>query len=451
MIIHKIYGRCLKLRTHVIDLACNYLYRIIHCPSTDHFNGVIELLQIICAIIPGLTVPIKDSWQKFLSNVLVPLHKVFLRCDVYIYMYIRYVLWYVYNINYMYNKYTLNRFCSLFLFFDNNKHKCRGLKKYWEQLTQCCVNYVAKDKLGAVVVLRGLLCYWPKQSPQKEEIFIMGVVNIINVLLNHQDGFDYSLYKPILITSAKQLTQSMISSRQPVAERAIAAWKEPSMQRLVDYDRKGFLPPLLEAFFQNRHYPNQQLRLASANVEKIYQSKDISYWTKMQQYLTKKEAKEREAEETIAKALAYGNVPPFPFKIGKQYTKPGISVGEVRINGSIRTDATQIIINSGISDITESDIGDNKLNTNYSEPPTPSEYTTDNEGIVGNGHVAINNNESEGNDVRKRPFDSFVIFTLETLNNVDYSPLLPNIKNYERDAAQKKSRCLTRTEQQVLR
>ena len=76
MILHKIYGRCLKLRPYIIQIMSGYFYRMIYADEFQHVNGIIELLQIICAIIPGLTVPVKDSWQCFVRNILVPLHKV---------------------------------------------------------------------------------------------------------------------------------------------------------------------------------------------------------------------------------------------------------------------------------------------------------------------------------------------------------------------------------------
>jgi len=119
----------------------------------------------------------------------------------------------------------------------------------------------------------------------------MEVVNIINVLINHQLGFEFEKYRNILVASAEQLTQCMLSTRQPVAERAFAAWKEPSMQKLVDYDRKAFLPKLCEAFHKNSNHPNIALRNSSSVVEKIYCAKDIAYWKKMQQYLEKKRKK----------------------------------------------------------------------------------------------------------------------------------------------------------------
>ena len=109
-------------------------------------------MQIICAIIPGLSIPVKPSWKVFIESVLLPLH-------------------------------TSPR-----------------LTKFWEHLAQCCVNYVATDIEGAKAVIMGLLKYWPKISPQKEEIFVMELVNIINVLLTHHEKiFKYDDWKPELV------------------------------------------------------------------------------------------------------------------------------------------------------------------------------------------------------------------------------------------------------------
>ena len=137
----------------------------------------------------------------------------------------------------------------------------------------------------------------------------MEVVNIINVLITHQHGFSYENYKQVLVHAANKLTQCMLSTRQPVAERAIAAWKEQSMQRLVDYDRKAFLPKLCEAFYRNREHPNAALKQSSTAVEKIYRSKDSAYWKKMQQYLAKKDKKENAVAKAIQDAQAKNKDP----------------------------------------------------------------------------------------------------------------------------------------------
>eukprot|EP01084_Bolivina_argentea_P316080 547807_1 len=127
MILHKIYGRCLKLRPYIIDIMSSYFYRMIYYNEFNHVNGIVELLQMICAIIPGLTVPVHNSWHSFVRNVLIPLHK------------------------------------------------CSELQIFCQQLTQCCVNYITKYQDGGVVILGGLLKFWP-QLPYKQEVFIMEAV-----------------------------------------------------------------------------------------------------------------------------------------------------------------------------------------------------------------------------------------------------------------------------------
>jgi serine/threonine-protein phosphatase 2A regulatory subunit B' len=337
MIIHKIYGRCLKLRPHLINLMCRYLYRMIYTDEFNHYNGIVEILQIVCAIIPGLAVPVKKTWKLFLQGILVPLHKV------------------------------------------------RGLKKFWEQLTQCCVNYVAKDPKGASMLLSGLLRYWPKQSPQKEEIFIMETVNIINVLINHPDGFAYEDYSDLLIAASHRLTHCMLSTRQPVAERAIAAWKETSMQSLVDMDRKRLLPKLAEAFHRNRTHTNQQLRRSSATVEAIYRSRDQVYWKDMEVYLTKKAKKEKDALTQLEFATLIGTLPPFPYSSKGKKIKP---------------------------------VDEDKLKVLYTKVPAPSDL-----------------------DKPGDRLDSFRYYELSHVWVVpNYSAFLHSIQRYERDVAEKKKK-----------
>eukprot|EP01084_Bolivina_argentea_P053363 97955_1 len=228
MILHKIYTKCLNLRPVIMDIICCYFYRMIYSDEFTHTNGIKELLQIVCAVIAGLNAPIQDSWRLFATNVLVPLHK------------------------------------------------CQMLNNFWEQLTQCCVNYVIKDLDGVAVILGGLLKFWPLQCARKEEIFIMEIVNMINVLISHPNGFYYEDHKQILKCVANKLTECLLSGRNPIVQRALVAWKQKCMQTLVDYDRKTFLPKLCEAFYRHKNIfiAHIAVRQQSLNVEKIYKAKD---------------------------------------------------------------------------------------------------------------------------------------------------------------------------------
>eukprot|EP01084_Bolivina_argentea_P043077 79400_1 len=231
LLLHKIYGRCIPLRPYITHIIFEYLYRRIYNNEFQHNLGIVELLQIICAIIPGLTIPVKSNWKQFLENILIPLHK------------------------------------------------CKELQDIWEHVTQCLVNYAAKDGDGAATLLVGIMKLWPKKTedPIREMIFIIEIVNIMTVLQNHHidgegGGNYYKKYKNVLISFWNKLTDCMLSTDENVAERAIQAFNEPVMQRLVKLDTKTFLPKLIEVFYKNRNNPNEELRQLSIGTWRNYQS-----------------------------------------------------------------------------------------------------------------------------------------------------------------------------------
>ena len=58
----------------ILDIA-NSCYETIYEESSNE-NGIAEFLEIFCSIIHGFSIPVKPQHQKFLCNVLIPLHKV---------------------------------------------------------------------------------------------------------------------------------------------------------------------------------------------------------------------------------------------------------------------------------------------------------------------------------------------------------------------------------------
>src|SRR5690606_3867855 len=97
-------------------------------------------------------------------------------------------------------------------------------------------------------------------------------------------------------------------------------------------------------------------------------SKDSVYWKKMQQYLTKKEQKEKDAELILIECTENGICPNFPFQI--KYSNNNNDLEQINEN-------------------------DNNLNENIEE----------------------NNNIS----YPKKRIDSFWIYSLDISNNLDYS------------------------------
>ncbi|ETO05480.1 hypothetical protein RFI_31919, partial [Reticulomyxa filosa] len=74
-ILRQLYGTCKNLRARILDVMFKYIYRFVYA-SSNTCNGINEMLHLICSIIPGLNLPIKDIWRTFLKQLAVPLHKV---------------------------------------------------------------------------------------------------------------------------------------------------------------------------------------------------------------------------------------------------------------------------------------------------------------------------------------------------------------------------------------
>eukprot|EP01084_Bolivina_argentea_P195523 335390_1 len=73
-ILHRIYGKFMSFRSFLRRAINNEFYQVIYV--SQRHNGLAELLEILGSIINGFATPLKDEHQKFLRNVLIPLHKV---------------------------------------------------------------------------------------------------------------------------------------------------------------------------------------------------------------------------------------------------------------------------------------------------------------------------------------------------------------------------------------
>ena len=110
-ILHRIYGKFMSFRSFLRRAINNVFYRVIY-ENTRH-NGLAELLEILGSIINGFAIPLKIEHQKFLRNVLIPLHKV------------------------------------------------PTLAQFHPQLAYCVVQFIEKDPNLAAVLIGGLMKFWP--------------------------------------------------------------------------------------------------------------------------------------------------------------------------------------------------------------------------------------------------------------------------------------------------
>lgn len=86
----------------------------------DRHNGIAELLEILGSIINGFAIPLKKEHIQFLEKALIPLHKP------------------------------------------------RGVAIYHPQLSYCISQYVEKDPETIVIIVNGLVRFWPWTSAAKQ-------------------------------------------------------------------------------------------------------------------------------------------------------------------------------------------------------------------------------------------------------------------------------------------
>jgi len=190
IILHAIYGRFMALRKDIRAYLSQFCYHYIYDTTYELFDsntsitwqGIPEILAILCSIIQGLNVPVKSDYHLLLRNVLVPLHKTY------------------------------------------------HLDAFHEELIQCCTQFVLKDSSAAAVVLGGMLKFWPAVSPLKEQLFIDEIVHVLSAAADHiENGGDGKLEGVVLAVVGK-LCSCMASPHHQVAERALLVWKEDAVK-----------------------------------------------------------------------------------------------------------------------------------------------------------------------------------------------------------------------------
>jgi len=210
IILHAIYGRFMNLRRDTRALLSNHCFEYIYCLAPElvdsnsslQWQGVPEILAILCSIIQGLNVPVKADYHLLLRNVLVPLHK--------------------------------------------TSH----VDAFHEELMQCVTQFVVKDPSSVCVVLGGLLKFWPVRSPMKEQLFVDECVGVLAVsteyieqcVVAHRDR----ALSQCIVCLVRRLCRSMRSEHHQVAERALLVWREESVRLCLEVYGDECWPILLE-------------------------------------------------------------------------------------------------------------------------------------------------------------------------------------------------------------
>ncbi|XP_065176355.1 serine/threonine-protein phosphatase 2A 56 kDa regulatory subunit gamma isoform-like [Sycon ciliatum] len=192
--LHRIYGKFLNLRAYIRKQINNIFYRFIF--ETERHNGVAELLEILGSIINGFALPLKEEHKTFLMRVLLPLHKV------------------------------------------------KSLSVYHAQLAYGVVQFLEKDPGLTVVVINGLLKYWPKVHSPKEVMFLNELEEILDVI-------EPSEFVKVQVPLFQRLAKCVSSQHFQVAERALFFWNNEYIMSLISENCSTILPIMFGSLYRN--------------------------------------------------------------------------------------------------------------------------------------------------------------------------------------------------------
>lgn len=234
-ILHRIYGRFMPLRQQIRTEIANECYRYVY---GEHrmFHGIAEFLDIFSSIINGFSIPVKEEHKAFLRNVLLPLHK------------------------------------------------CYKYEYYFQQLADCCVLFVNKDQTIATTVLAGLLKFWPRLSPTKQEFFLREMLNVIGALVEHENGFSFPKYRGIVLLCVNKIFECMESPHFQVANQALSLWKDTVMLYLSKCQKDMIWRRLFIIFkdIELNHW-NHNVQNLCKEVVVYYERIDSAYWQQLKE------------------------------------------------------------------------------------------------------------------------------------------------------------------------
>lgn len=256
IIVHAIYGRFMALRKSIRKHLSDYCYRYVYLSTfrdVTSWQGLPEILEIFCSIFQGLNVPVKPDYHVVLRNVIVPLHKAF------------------------------------------------HLDEFHEQLLQCCTQFVTKDPYSAPVILGGMLRFWPKFSPLKEQLFITEIVHILNVCVRHPTVKQSDpAFATITIAVLQQFVECMTSNHHQVAERSLMVWRDETVRICVDLHREKIWPSIYKALQHNKEkYWLAAIRNINRQIMSDFKRRDPEFFEKIErQQQSMDVARKRESKMT---------------------------------------------------------------------------------------------------------------------------------------------------------
>jgi len=187
-ILHRLYAKLVPRRKMIRKAITDCFYTLIH--ENFKFNGAAELLDILASIISGFAVPLREEHVYFFKTVIIPLHKV--------------------------------QTCQL----------------YHEQLLRCSMLFLSKDPLLAILLVEGLLRYWPFANSAKETQFLSELLEVLEVC-------DMTKLEPLIPKLFKRLIRCIAGPHLQVADRAMCFFENDYFLSILKSYKNQIFPMLV--------------------------------------------------------------------------------------------------------------------------------------------------------------------------------------------------------------
>merc|ERR1719447_2414147 len=128
-------------------------------------------------------------------------------------------------------------------------------------------------------------------------MFIAEVVNVVNAMINHKNGFSYKDNSEICVAVIDQLVKCMQSKHHSVAERALLVWGEDAIEILIDLDKQVIWPKIVEAFLDNKNHWNESLRECNEEAMDVFKVRDPQPFNKIREEYDRKKKQQNHLQQ----------------------------------------------------------------------------------------------------------------------------------------------------------
>ncbi|KAL2542948.1 Serine/threonine protein phosphatase 2A 57 kDa regulatory subunit B' epsilon [Abeliophyllum distichum] len=118
------------------------------------------------------------------------------------------------------------------------------MQVYYKQLAYCVYQFVEKEPMLGINIVRGILRYWPVTNCQKEVLLIGELEELVEIMEPEQ-------HRILALLLCTQITKCLNSWNSQVAERALYVWNNEQFVKMASQDIEVVFPIVVEGMEKN--------------------------------------------------------------------------------------------------------------------------------------------------------------------------------------------------------